>query len=110
MSKLIAFLIAISLSAVTVLADYFIKKSSLLNSVWNKWLLIGALIYGFTAIGWVFVMKSVKLSTLGVIYGVSCIILLTIVSVFVFNEKISVPEIIGVSLGLLSLILLYRFS
>jgi hypothetical protein len=50
MSKLIAFLIAISLSAVTVLADYFIKKSSLLNSVWNKWLLIGALIYGFTAI------------------------------------------------------------
>lgn len=73
-------------------------------------MLIGALVYGLTAIGWVFVMKSVKLSTLGVVYGVSCIILLAIVSVFVFNEKISIPEIIGISLGLSSLILLYRFS
>lgn len=110
MSKLIAFIIAISLAVITVLADYFIKKASLVNNVWNKWLLIGAIVYGLTAVGWVYVMKSIKLSTLGVIYGVSCIVLLTIVSVFVFNEKISLLEIVGISLGVLSLILLYRFS
>jgi len=64
MTKFIALLIALSLSAVTVLADYFVKKASLENTIWNKWLVFGAVIYGLTAIGWVFVMKGMKLSTL----------------------------------------------
>ena len=110
MSELIAFILAISLSAVTVAADLLVKESSLLSNVWNRWLLFGGIIYGLTAIGWVFVMKSIKLSTLGTIYGISCIVLLTIASVFVLHEKLSMPEIIGILLGIISLILLYRFS
>lgn len=110
MSKIVVFLIAISLSVITVLADFFVKKSSLLNNVWNKWLLAGAVVYGLTAIGWVFTMKNAKLSTLGVIYGVSSVILVVVLSVFVFHEKISTLEIIGILLGIISLILLYRFS
>ena len=110
MSKLIAFLVAILLSAVTVFADSFVKKSSSLGTVYNKWLLAGGLIYGLTAIGWFFVMKDLKLSTLGVVYGVSCIILLTLVSVFVFNKKLSILEIVGIILGVISMIILYKFS
>lgn len=110
MSKIIAFIVVISLSGVTVFADFLIKKASLLNNVWNKWILAGAIIYGLSAIGWVIVMKSIKLSTLGVIYGVSCIILLALVSVFIFHEKLSVWEIIGIFFGIVSLVLLYKFS
>ena len=110
MSKLTAFLVAIFLSAITVIADSFVKKSSLLDSIYNRYLLVGGLIYALTAIGWFFVMKDIKLSTLGVIYGVSCIILLTLVSVFVFNEKLSIFELIGILLGVMSIIVLYRFS
>ena len=110
MSKIIGFIIAISLSTITVAADLLVKEGSLLKSVWNKWLLFGAVIYGLTAIGWIYVMKSIKLSTLGTIYGISCIVLLTLSSVFIFHEKLSMPEIIGILLGITSLILLYRFS
>jgi drug/metabolite transporter (DMT)-like permease len=110
MTKLIALIIAILLSAITVLSDAFIKKASLENSVWNKWLIFGAVIYGLTAIGWVFVMKSMKLSTLGVIYGISCIAILALVSVFVFHEKISLAEVVGILLGISSIIILYKFA
>jgi multidrug transporter EmrE-like cation transporter len=110
MSKLLAFLVAILLSGVAVLADYFIKKASLLSNIWNRSLLIGAIIYGLSAIGWVIVMKSLKLSTLGVIFGLSCIILVTTISVVFFHEKLSTMEIIGIVLAILSMIFLYRFS
>lgn len=110
MTKFIALIIAISLSIITVLADYFIKKASLQNNVWSKWLVLGAIVYGLTAVGWFFVMKNMKLSTLGAIYGISCITILTIVSVFVFHEKISTIEIIGILLGMASIMILYKFA
>ncbi len=107
---LIVFLIGIGLSAITVLADVFIKHASLQNgfSGWQA-LICGAIIYGLTAFGWFFLMRKVKLSTLGVLYAVSCVVLLTLVSVFYFKEKISFIEIIGISLAIISLIILARF-
>lgn len=110
MSKIIILISGILISAITVYGDFFVKNASLSNSVWNKWLLIGGLIYGLTAIGWVYALKFVKLSTFGVIYCVSSVILVVALSVFVFHEKLSTPEIIGIMLGIISLILLYRFS
>lgn len=108
---LTAFLIGIGLSVMTVLADVFIKHASLKNafSGW-KMLLLGAIIYGLTAFGWFFVMRKIKLSTLGVLYGVSCIVLLTLVSVFYFREKITFLELFGILLGIASLVILSRFE
>ncbi len=110
MTKFIALVIAIVLSLVTVLADYFIKKASLENGVWSKWLILGAVIYGLTALGWVFVMKNMKLSTLGAVYGISCITILAIISVFVFHEKISTIEVVGILMGIASILILYKFA
>lgn len=106
---LIAFAIGIGLSVITVLAEALVKQASLQNAFagW-KTLLLGALIYGMTAFGWFFVMRSIKLSTLGVLYGVSCIIVLTLVGVFYFQEKISPLEIFGITLAIISLIILSR--
>jgi len=110
-SVLLAFLAGIMLSAVTVLADVFVKHASLKNefSGWPE-LVVGALIYGATAFGWFFLMRKITLTQLGVLYGVSCIILLTLVSVFYFKERISLMEILGIFLGLASIALLARFS
>lgn len=110
MLKSLYFLAAVGLSIITVIADYFIKKASLENSVWNKFLFIGIVIYGLTGLGWVYVVKNIKLSTSGVIYGVSCIAILAIVSVFVFHEKITTWEIFGIILGISSVAVLYRFA
>ena len=110
-AMLIAFLMAIGLSIITVLADSLIKSSSMQSSSsWVYLLIMGAIIYGLTALGWFFVMKKMKLSTVGVVYGVSCVVLLTLVSVFYFKEKINVMEIVGVALAIASLVILARFA
>ena len=108
---LIAVLIGVGLSIITVLADSIIKHASLQNgfSGWNA-LLIGAIIYGLTAFGWFFVMRKIKLSSIGVLYGVSCVIFLTLVSVFYFREKINSLEIFAIILAIISLIILFRFA
>lgn len=108
---LTAFIAGILLSLITVIADVLIKHSSLQSSFsgW-KLLLIGALIYGLTAFGWFFVLRKIKLSTAGVLYAVSCVLLITLVSIFYFKEKITSSEIIGIIFAIISLILLYRFA
>lgn len=107
----IAFLIGIGLSAITVFGDILIKHASL-QSAFSGWrmLILGAVIYGLTAFGWFFVMRKLKLSTLVVLYAVSCVVLLTIVSVFYFKEKITSLEIVGIGMAIVSLIILYRFA
>ena len=108
---LIAFLIGIGLSIITVFADALIKQASLQNA-FSGWqiLIVGAILYGITAFGWFFVMRKIKLSTLGVLYGVSCLVFLALVSVFYFREKINPIEILGIALAIISLIIMYRFA
>lgn len=108
---LIAFLIGIGLSVITAIADTFIKHASLQNK-FSEWrmLALGMIIYGITAFGWFFVMRKMKLSTVGVLYGVCSIVFLTLVSVFYFKEKINLMEIFGIILAVISLIILYRFA
>ncbi len=110
MIKIFSFLAAVVLSIITVYADNFVKEASLQKSPWNLSLLIGGIIYGLTAIGWVFLMKSMKLSTIGVVYGVSCIIFLALLGVLFYHEKLSMLELVGVLLGISSVAILYRFG
>jgi drug/metabolite transporter (DMT)-like permease len=107
----VAFAVAITLSLITVYADYLIKKASLLTAFNGSFLLLsGMMLYGLTGLGWFFVMRQVKLSTLGVIYGVTCIIALTLISVFVFKERLHFFEVVGIICALVSLVLLARFA
>ena len=108
---LIGFSIMLFLAIITTFADIFIKNASLQNSFagWPM-LVLGSVIYGLTGIGWFFAMRYQKLSTLGVIFSISGVLLLTLVSVFYFKEKISHLEILGIVLAMVSLTLLYRFA
>lgn len=108
---LIAFLSGIGLSIITVFGDALIKYASTQKS-FTGWpmLICGAVIYGLTGFGWFFVMREIKLSTLGVLYSVSCVVLLTLVSIFYFKEAISPMEIFGISMAIGSLIILSRFA
>lgn len=98
------------LETVSILADYLIKKASLLAdfSGWI-WLLMGGIVYGSTALGWFFMMRSFKIFTLGLFHSFGVIALSLALSVFVFNEKITWREVAGVALGCISIGLLVRF-
>ena len=101
----------ILLSAIGVLGDFFIKLSGQGPKFMDaKTFLIGFVIYALTAFGWFYVMKHIKLSSLGVIYALSTALLLVAVGVFYFREKLSLLEIIGILTAIISLVLLSRFA
>lgn len=112
MNILFTSLIIVSLSLIGVLGDYFIKVAG--NNpdkyINYKYFIIGFFTYSITAIGWFFVMKHIKLSTLGVIYGVTTIVALTLIGTLIFKEHLNAYEILGLILGISSIFLLSRFS
>jgi small multidrug resistance pump len=109
--KIISLFFVIILSMIGVIADFFIKLSGNgAKFVDLKWFIVGMVIYGLTAFGWFFVMKNIKLTTLGVFYSISTIIFLALVGVFYFKESINNYEVIGIILAIASLILLGRFA
>jgi len=104
-------LLIIILSVVGVIGDTFLKTAGAGEKYIDiKWFIIGLVVYASTAFGWFYVMKHIKLSSLGVVYSVSTILLLTLVGVFYFHEKLNITEMIGIGTAILSIILLSRFA
>ena len=110
-SKALPVLVVVAFSGIGVLGDYFLKLASeepdLLHS---PWFYVGFVVYASTAFGWVFVMKYLKLSTIGVVYSVSMILLLTAIGVIAFRESLSVYELAGLVMAVTALVLLTRFA
>ena len=103
-------LITLLFSFVGVLGDFFLKLAATGKVVNLKWFILGLLVYSSTAFGWFYVMKYVKLSTLGVVYSMCIILFLTGLGVFYFKESLNFYEVIGIITALISLILLGRFA
>jgi len=47
------------------------------HSLKTKWFDLACVVYASSAFGWVFVMKHLKLTTIGVVYSVSMVLLFT---------------------------------
>ena len=110
-SKTAAVLVTIGFSLVGVLGDYFLKRASAdAHSLRTTAFYIGFAVYASTAFGWVFVMKYLKLGTIGVVYSISMILCLTAIGVALFGETLSSAEVVGMILAIVSLILLMRFA
>jgi multidrug transporter EmrE-like cation transporter len=55
-------------------------------------------------------MKHLKLATIGVVYSVSMVLLLTAIGIVFFRESLNYYEIAGLIMDNASLILLVRFA
>src|SRR5262245_45680857 len=109
--SLLAVVVTIAFSLLGVLGDYFLKLASANeNSLKTTSFYIGFVLYASTAFGWVFVMKHLKLATIGVGYSVSMVLLLTAMGVVFFREPLNYYEIAGLIMAIASLILLVRFA
>jgi small multidrug resistance pump len=108
---MLAILITVAFSIIGVVGDYFLKLASEQEqSLRSKWFYLGFVLYASTAFGWVFVMKHLKLATIGVVYSVSMVLLLTTVGVMMFKESLNYYEMAGLVMAVISLMLLTRFS
>jgi drug/metabolite transporter (DMT)-like permease len=106
-----AVLVTVGFSVVGVVGDYFLKLASEEpNALATRSFYVGFVVYASTAFGWVFVMKHLKLATIGVVYSVAMILLLTSIGVIFFRESLNYYEIAGLLMAIGSLVLLMRFS
>ncbi|HYC23856.1 MAG TPA: transporter [Candidatus Bathyarchaeia archaeon] len=102
-----AVMVTIGFSVVGVVGDYFLKVASQSDApLRTPWFLLGFTVYASTAFGWVFVMKYLKLATVGVVYSVSMVVLLTVVGAGLFGESLRAQEVVGIALAIASLYLL----
>jgi drug/metabolite transporter (DMT)-like permease len=107
----LAVAVTFGFSVVGVIGDYFLKRASGQDRpLTSKWFHLGFLVYASTAFGWVFVMRHLKLATIGVVYSVSMVLLLTAVGATFFHESLNHYEVAGIVLALASLVLLVRFG
>ena len=107
----LAVVVTIAFSLLGILGDYFLKRASAHeHSLRTLWFYIGFVVYASTAFGWVFVMKQLKLATIGVVYSVSMVVLLTVIGVVFFRESLNYYEIAGLVMAIASLMLLVRFA
>ena len=104
----IALLIVLGFSALTVLADILIKKASDQNQLWSAFFVGGALIYGLSAFGWFYALRSLNLATLGGVYSLSTVILVALAGVFLFGEKLQVAEYAILIVAVIAIAVLWR--
>jgi len=109
--KLLALIVTVGLALISVIGDYFINLAGEGRKyIITRWFVIGLIIYASTAFGWFFVMKHIKLSTMGVYYAVPTIVFLALISVFSFKESINIYEVLGIILAILSVVLMAKFA
>jgi len=102
-----AIALVLALSCIGVLADAVLKLASAQRNVMlSKWLFVGVLLSCSFAVGWVFLMRVMKLATAGVIYGVTSAVLLCLIGIVFFDEKLSGIELVGIATATLAIILL----
>ncbi|MFO0811372.1 MAG: EamA family transporter [Gemmataceae bacterium] len=103
--------VAAAMSAVGILGDYFLKRASSEPSpLATQAFLVGLGLYSTTAFAWVYVMRHLKLATIGVIYSVCMILMLTAMGVLFFGETLNRYEVAGVALAVAAIALLSRFG
>jgi small multidrug resistance pump len=107
----IALLLVLALSCVGVLADAVLKLASHApNILSSKWLFVGVALSCAFAIGWVFLMRVMKLAVAGVLYGVTSAVLLALIGVLFFEETLSTTEVAGIGAATLAIVLLSQVA
>jgi small multidrug resistance pump len=100
----LAVVVIIAFSFVGVLGDYFLNLASAHeHSLETRWFSMGIVVSASPALGWVFVMKHLKLATIRVVYAVSMVWLSTAIGVVFFRASLNDYEIAGLVMAIASL-------
>lgn len=103
--------LALALSGVGVAADAVLKiASSREHPLLTGWFALGVLLTAGFAVGWVFLMQTMKIATAGIVYAVASALLLVLIGVAFFGEQLSASELTGVAMALGAVVLLSRLT
>ena len=111
MKNSLPLVVTVAFSVVGVVGDYLLKLASEQRSpLRSGWFSLGFAVYASTAFGWVYVLRHLKLATIGAVDSVSMILLLTGVGVAAFGQTLNAYEVAGLAMAIGSLVLLMRFA
>lgn len=103
-------LLTVLLAILGITGDYFLKLAGRQpNALLSANFVIGLVIYGLTAVGWMLLMQRMRLGVMGGVYSIAMVLLCVILG-YIFGERLVVREWIGIGLAVVSLLLLTRFS
>ena len=104
-----AFLTIVCIALLTVGGDYLLKVASQQPHIFrNPWFAGGALIYALGAFGWTLAFRHMKMASVGAAYSVVTIVLLVVVGIGAFRERLGWTESLGLVLAVCSIALLFR--
>jgi len=99
------------LTLLTASGDSLLKMAGLNTKQTNYTHLLGGLvIYLLTGLVWFVIYKHIKFSVSGSVYGVMTVIVFTAIGLFYFHESLKIGEIVGIIMGIISIILLSRIG
>ena len=104
-------ILALVLSGVGVAADAVLKIASAReHPLITGWFALGCALTAAFAVGWVFLMQTMKIATAGIVYAVASALLLVLIGVIFFEERLSASEVTGVAMALGAVLLLSRLT
>jgi drug/metabolite transporter (DMT)-like permease len=107
----LATLVTIGLCVLSVGGDYMLKRASARAVPFASWWFVGGVaLYALTAFGAIFVMRHLSFATLGVVYAIATVLLLTLIGVLFLHESLRWQEVLGVLLAVAAVGLLARFA
>ncbi len=98
------------LTLLTALGDSFLNQAGEHKKTNFKLLIGGLIIYLITGLVWFWIYKYVKFSVSGAVYGAMTALVFTAIGIFYFRESLNSIEILGIVLGISSIVLLSRFG
>lgn len=100
-------LLAAGLAVLCVIADCCLKRASGAAQPFTSLdFLLGSSLYAASAAGWVPLLRETKLATIGAVYSVVVIVLLTAIGTLWYGETLSHTETLGVLLAIVATVLL----
>jgi small multidrug resistance pump len=88
------------MSGAGIVGNYLLKRASEQdNPLASPAFLVGLMLYASTAFAWLYVMRHLKLATLGIVYSVLMVLLLAGLGVVFFGESLSCLELAGIALA-----------
>jgi small multidrug resistance pump len=107
----VAIVLAVLVSICGIGADSLLKAASKhqypLTTLWFAAAILLTLLF---ALGWLVLMRHMKLATAGAFYAVVSTFLLAIIGVIFFDERLSASEVTGLGMSMCSVLLLSRFT
>lgn len=111
MNAKLGVLLTLAISAICILGDYYLKLASRSATPFRTThFAAGTAIFAATGFGWVYILRHLNLSAVGVTYGVSTVLFMACLGWLMFGEKIAWHEWVGITLGIASIVLLARFA